>query len=27
MSVLDNIMTGRNLKMKSNFLMQALYWG
>jgi branched-chain amino acid transport system ATP-binding protein len=27
MSVLDNIMTGRNLKMKSNFLMQALHWG
>ncbi|MFZ6773990.1 ABC transporter ATP-binding protein [Undibacterium sp. SXout7W] len=27
MSVLDNIMTGRNLKMHSNFLMQALYWG
>lgn len=27
MSVLDNIMTGRNLKMKSNFLIQALYWG
>ena len=27
MSVLDNIMTGRNLKMSSNFLMQALYWG
>ena len=27
MSVLDNIMTGRNLKIKSNFLMQALYWG
>ncbi|MFZ6846121.1 ABC transporter ATP-binding protein [Undibacterium sp. RuTC16W] len=27
MSVLDNIMTGRNLKMTSNFLMQALYWG
>jgi len=27
MSVLDNIMTGRNLKMKSSFLMQALYWG
>ena len=24
MSVLDNIMTGRNLKMKSNFFMQAL---
>ena len=27
MSTLDNIMTGRSLKMKSNFLMQALYWG
>ena len=27
MSVLDNIMTGRTLKMKSNFLLQALYWG
>jgi branched-chain amino acid transport system ATP-binding protein len=27
MTVLDNIMTGRNLKMKSNFLMQALYLG
>jgi len=27
MTVLDNIMTGRNLKMRSNFLMQALYWG
>ncbi len=27
MSTLDNIMTGRNLKMKSNFLAQALYWG
>jgi branched-chain amino acid transport system ATP-binding protein len=27
MSVLDNIMTGRNLKMKSNILLQALYWG
>jgi branched-chain amino acid transport system ATP-binding protein len=27
MSVLDNIMTGRNLKMKSNLLLQALYWG
>jgi len=27
MSVLDNIMTGRNLKMRSHFLMQALYWG
>jgi len=27
MSVLDNIMTGRNLKMRSNFIQQALYWG
>jgi len=27
MSVLDNIMTGRNLKMKCNLLQQALYWG
>ena len=27
MSTLDNIMTGRNLKMRQNFLMQALYWG
>lgn len=27
MSTLDNIMTGRNLKMKQNFLLQALYWG
>jgi branched-chain amino acid transport system ATP-binding protein len=27
MSVLDNIMTGRNLKMKSNLLMQALRLG
>ena len=27
MSVLDNIMTGRNLKMQTNFLLQALYWG
>jgi len=27
MSVLDNIMTGRTLKIKSNFLSQALYWG
>ena len=27
MSVLDNIMTGRNLKFKSNILMQALHWG
>ena len=27
MSTLDNIMTGRNLKMKKNFLWQALYFG
>ena len=27
MSTLDNIMTGRNLKMRSNFLLQALYIG
>ncbi|MGK5026980.1 ABC transporter ATP-binding protein [Janthinobacterium sp. RB2R34] len=27
MTVLDNIMTGRNLRMKSSFLLQALYWG
>jgi branched-chain amino acid transport system ATP-binding protein len=27
MNVLDNIMTGRQLKMKRNFLLQALYWG
>jgi branched-chain amino acid transport system ATP-binding protein len=27
MSVLDNIMTGRNLKMRTNFLLQALWWG
>ena len=27
MSVLDNIMTGRNLKMKTNLLQQALRWG
>ena len=27
MSTLDNIMTGRNLKMRRNFLLQALYWG
>ena len=27
MSTLDNIMTGRNLKMKRNFLWQALHWG
>jgi len=27
MSVLDNIMTGRLLKMRGSFLMEALYWG
>ena len=27
MTTLDNLMTGRNLKMKSNFLLQALYLG
>uniref|UniRef100_UPI0033428852 ABC transporter ATP-binding protein n=1 Tax=Castellaniella defragrans TaxID=75697 RepID=UPI0033428852 len=27
MSVIDNIMTGRNLKIKSSILMQALRWG
>jgi branched-chain amino acid transport system ATP-binding protein len=27
MSVLDNIMTGRNLKMRAGLLWQALYWG
>jgi branched-chain amino acid transport system ATP-binding protein len=27
MTVLDNIMTGRNLKMHCNLLQQALYWG
>ena len=27
MSVLDNIMTGRNLKMKSNIFQQAIRWG
>jgi len=27
MTVLDNIMTGRNLKMKANFLLQAAFWG
>jgi branched-chain amino acid transport system ATP-binding protein len=27
MTVLDNIMTGRNLKMRSGVLAQALYWG
>ena len=27
MTTLDNIMTGRNLQMKTNFFMQALYYG
>ena len=27
MTTLDNIMTGRNLQMKSNFFMQAIYYG
>jgi branched-chain amino acid transport system ATP-binding protein len=27
MSVLDNIMTGRNLKMRSNIFQQAIRWG
>jgi branched-chain amino acid transport system ATP-binding protein len=27
MTVLDNIMTGRLLKMKGNFLLDAVYWG
>jgi len=27
MSVLDNVMTGRNLKIRSSFLLQALWWG
>ena len=27
MTTLDNIMTGRNLKMKTNVFQQALYWG
>jgi branched-chain amino acid transport system ATP-binding protein len=27
MSVLENILTGRNLKMRSNLFSQALYWG
>ena len=27
MSTLDNIMTGRYLKIKSNMLQQAIYWG
>ena len=27
MSVLDNVMTGRLLKMRGSFLLEALYWG
>ncbi|HKB26522.1 MAG TPA: ATP-binding cassette domain-containing protein, partial [Methylomirabilota bacterium] len=27
MTVLDNIMTGRLLKMRGSFLLEALYWG
>jgi branched-chain amino acid transport system ATP-binding protein len=27
MNVIDNLMTGRNLRMKSNLFMQALRWG
>jgi branched-chain amino acid transport system ATP-binding protein len=27
MSVLENILTGRNLKMRSGLLAQAIYWG
>ena len=27
MSVIDNIMTGRNLKMRTNIFQQALHWG
>jgi branched-chain amino acid transport system ATP-binding protein len=27
MSVIDNLMTGRNLKMKCNFLQHAFWWG
>ena len=27
MNTVDNIMTGRNLKMHTNILLQALYWG
>jgi branched-chain amino acid transport system ATP-binding protein len=27
MTVLDNLMTGRNLKIRSNFLLNALWWG
>lgn len=27
MNTVDNLMTGRNLKMRTNILLQALYWG
>jgi branched-chain amino acid transport system ATP-binding protein len=27
MTVLDNLMAGRNLKMKTNFIQQAFWWG
>ena len=27
MSVIDNLMTGRNLKIRSNLLQQAFWWG
>lgn len=27
MTVLDNLMAGRNLKMNSNFVFQGIYWG
>jgi branched-chain amino acid transport system ATP-binding protein len=27
MTALDNVMTGRNLKMRASFLEQAIYWG
>jgi branched-chain amino acid transport system ATP-binding protein len=27
MTTLDNLMTGRTLHVRSNFLQQALYWG
>src|SRR5216110_3691881 len=27
MTVLDNVMTGRNLKMRTNFVLQAVFWG
>jgi branched-chain amino acid transport system ATP-binding protein len=27
MSVIDNLMTGRNLKIKSSFIAQLVYWG